>query len=151
MSEAPPSLKRLKSAEGAAASSSSAYEPLPSTGLTRYMGDTTLTFTDEKGEEVTLEDDAPAMAGMKLAVATSAAAAAAAAAAMGQPNVSTSQSKAGWTETEDKMVLLAVRTFGTQWSAVADQLVGRTADAVRLRHKLSCAPIAILPSRVLRS
>jgi len=50
---------------------------------------------------------------------------------------STGQSKAGWTETEDKLVLLAVRTFGTQWTAVSDQLVGRTADAVRNRwHRL---------------
>lgn len=40
------------------------------------------------------------------------------------------QCKAGWTEAEDRIVLLAVRTFGTQWSAVADQLAGRTADAV---------------------
>jgi len=47
------------------------------------------------------------------------------------------QSKAGWTEAEDKLVLLAVRTFGTQWTAVSAQLVGRTADAVRNRwHRL---------------
>jgi len=47
------------------------------------------------------------------------------------------QSKAGWTEMEDRMVLAAVRTFGTQWGAVSGKLVGRTADAVRNRwHRL---------------
>eukprot|EP00966_Prymnesium_polylepis_P017409 401569-Prymnesium_polylepis.1 len=90
----PPAFKRMKlSFEGAPAS----------TGLTRYMGETSLLFSEDKTEE----DDE----GIKYTGAT--------------------QSKAGWTEAEDRMVLLAVRTFGTQWNAVSDQLVGRTADAVR--------------------
>lgn len=45
--------------------------------------------------------------------------------------------KAGWTDEEDALVQAAVRTFGTQWQAVADKIPGRTADAVRNRwHRL---------------
>jgi len=108
----PPSLKKMKTAPSCVgkpapyaleASSSPECARPGSTGLTRYIGETSLSFSDDKGTE----DEET----LKIA--------------------SSSQSKAGWTEAEDKVVLLAVRTFGTQWNAVSGQLVGRTADAVR--------------------
>ncbi|KAL1504948.1 hypothetical protein AB1Y20_008715 [Prymnesium parvum] len=114
----PPSLKKMKTAPSCVgkpapyaleASSSPECARPGSTGLTRYIGETSLSFSDDKGTE----DEET----LKIA--------------------SSSQSKAGWTEAEDKVVLLAVRTFGTQWNAVSGQLVGRTADAVRNRwHRL---------------
>lgn len=45
--------------------------------------------------------------------------------------------KIGWTNTEDLTILAAVRRIGTQWQRIADNLPGRTADAVRNRwHRL---------------
>jgi len=45
--------------------------------------------------------------------------------------------KVGWTNTEDLTILAAVRRIGTQWQRIADNLPGRTADAVRNRwHRL---------------
>eukprot|EP00325_Prymnesiales_sp_UTEX-LB-985_P008244 CAMPEP_0174711730 /NCGR_PEP_ID=MMETSP1094-20130205/12955_1 /TAXON_ID=156173 /ORGANISM="Chrysochromulina brevifilum, Strain UTEX LB 985" /LENGTH=554 /DNA_ID=CAMNT_0015910709 /DNA_START=64 /DNA_END=1730 /DNA_ORIENTATION=+ len=45
--------------------------------------------------------------------------------------------KIGWTNTEDLTILAAVRRVGTQWQRIADNLPGRTADAVRNRwHRL---------------
>jgi len=46
-----------------------------------------------------------------------------------------------WGEAEDQMVITAVRQLGTQWAAIAEQLPGRTADAVRNRwHRLQKQP-----------
>ena len=45
--------------------------------------------------------------------------------------------KIGWTNTEDLTILAAVRRIGTQWQRIADNLPGRTQDAVRNRwHRL---------------
>ena len=45
--------------------------------------------------------------------------------------------KVGWTNTEDLTILAAVRRIGTQWQVIADNLRGRSADAVRNRwHRL---------------
>jgi hypothetical protein len=45
--------------------------------------------------------------------------------------------KAAWEKTEDMAILDLARRLGTQWGRIADQLTGRTPDAVRNRwHRL---------------
>lgn len=41
------------------------------------------------------------------------------------------RSRLTWTEEENRIILSSVRRYGTQWDLVAEQLPGRTADAVR--------------------
>ncbi len=42
--------------------------------------------------------------------------------------------RVGWTNTEDLVILAAVRRIGTQWPRIAGHLRGRTGDAVRNRY-----------------
>ena len=45
--------------------------------------------------------------------------------------------KVAWTNTEDLVIMAAVRRIGTQWDRIAEHLPGRTGDAVRNRwHRL---------------
>ena len=51
----------------------------------------------------------------------------------GQAEGPTKLRKVVWRNTEDLMILASVRKFGTQWPRIAEQLPGRTADAVTTR------------------
>lgn len=150
---APPALKKLKTTPRVRPSVTLACNPSSSgsTGLTRYLGETTLSFDeDEAAGDVggvasfpttqsgmakteALEDDrgSGSLAASTQIMANNLFESKSAEEEGGMKCASITQSKAGWTEAEDQMVLLAVRTYGTQWNAVSSQLAGRTADAVR--------------------
>lgn len=173
---APPALKKLKTTPRVRPSVTLACNPSSSgsTGLTRYLGETTLSFDEDEAagdvggvasfpttqsgmvQTEALEDDrgSGSLAASTQIMANNLFESKSAEEEGGVKCASITQSKAGWTEAEDQMVLLAVRTYGTQWNAVSSQLAGRTADAVRppyLAHSFGREQACMLLAQTIHS